>query len=157
MLNGGKNVYQFVHAADLAQACFAAAKRPGSSVYNIGAENFGTMSESLDALCQHAGTGSKLFSLPMKPIELLMKLTSSMGLSPLGPYHALMYGRSLYFDIDKAQKELNFQPLYSNKKMLIESYDWYLGNRKILSKKNRRLSHHRRGVKEGILKLIRYF
>ena len=55
VLGSGDNVYQFVHAADLADACRRAAERPGPAVYNIGAERFGTMREALEALCEHAG------------------------------------------------------------------------------------------------------
>ena len=49
VLGSGDNVYQFVHAADLADACRRAAERPGPAVYNVGAERFGTMREALEA------------------------------------------------------------------------------------------------------------
>ena len=157
VLNGGGNVYQFVHARDLADACAAASERPVSTIYNIGADQFGTMRESLEGLCRYASTGSTVFLLPMKPVEWMMNLSSSLGLSPLGPYHALMYGRSLYFDTAKARQELNFRPAYSNLEMLIESYEWYLRNRKRLNAQKEPLSHHRTAVNEGILKLMRLF
>jgi hypothetical protein len=83
-----------------------------------------------------------------------MKFTSALGLSPLGAYHALMYGRSLYFDIAKAQRELNWQPRFSTDEMFAQSYDWYLVNReKILS--THHASHHRSAVKQGILSLVK--
>lgn len=151
----GDNVYQFVHADDLADACLLAAARPGATIYNCGAANFGTMRAGLEHLCAHAGTGSKVRSVPMAPAVALMKITSSLGLSPLGAYHALMYGRSLYFDISKAQRELNWQPRFSNNEMLVQSYDWYLTNReKIL--KSHSASHHRSAVKQGILGLVKH-
>ena len=53
------------------------------------------------------------------------ELSSALGLSPLGPYHALMYGRSLYFDITRAKEELGWQPTWSNEEMICQSYDWY--------------------------------
>ena len=40
VLGSGDNVYQFVHAADLADACRRAAERPGPAVYHVGAERF---------------------------------------------------------------------------------------------------------------------
>ena len=43
-----------------------------------------------------------------------------MGLSPLGSYHALMYGRSMYFDINKSIRELGWAPRYSNNEMFEE-------------------------------------
>ena len=65
------------------------------------------MREVLEHLCAHAKTSSRVKSVPMMPAVWFMNGTSALGLSPLGPYHALMYGRSLYFDISKAQKELD--------------------------------------------------
>lgn len=154
VLGSGDNVYQFVHAHDLAQACILASERPGAAVYNCGAERFGTMREALEALCRHAGTGSKVRGIPLAPAVLAMKLTSLLGLSPLGPYHSLMYGRSMYFDITKAKSELNWRPRYSNEEMLIESYDWYLRNREdVLARRG--ASPHRSAVKQGILALVR--
>ncbi len=104
VLGRGDNVYQFVHADDLSEACILAAARPGPTTYNCGAAKFGTMHEALEHLCAHARTGSRVRSVPMAPAVGLMQLTSALGLSPLGAYHALMYGRSLYFDISKAQR-----------------------------------------------------
>jgi nucleoside-diphosphate-sugar epimerase len=155
VLGRGDNVYQFVHAEDLADASIKAAERPGPRVYNIGAQQFGTMREGLENLCRHAATGSKVVSLPRLPIEIGMKLTSALGLSPLGPYHALMYGKSLYFDITRARTELNWTPAYSNNDMLIESYEWYVANReKILSDHSAR-SHHQKAIKQGLLNVIK--
>ena len=67
VLGSGDNRYQFVHAEDLADACLRAAGRPGPAVYNVGAVEFGTMRETLQALVDHAGTGSRVRSLPVAP------------------------------------------------------------------------------------------
>lgn len=156
VLGRGDNVYQFIHADDLADACIRAAARPGATVYNIGAAHFGTMRETLEGLCAHAGTGSRVYSVPMGVAVAAMKLTSAVGLSPLGPYHSLMYGRSLYFDIGKARRELSWEPRFSNVEMICESYDWYLRHkREILAQKN--ASAHRSAMKQGILGLIKRF
>ena len=57
LLGRGANRYQFVHADDLADACLRAGDRPGAAVYDVGAAEFGTMRETLEALVDHAGTG----------------------------------------------------------------------------------------------------
>jgi dTDP-D-glucose 4,6-dehydratase len=85
-----------------------------------------------------------------------MKITSILGLSPLGPYHSLMYGKSLYFDITRAKRELGWQPRYSNDEMLFDSYNWYLQNREAIERTHG-ASHHRSPVKQGVLKLARHF
>ena len=129
VLGKGDNLYQFVHADDLADACVLAARRPGPEVFNIGAERFTTMRDTLEALTRHAGTGSRVVSVPLKPAVAAMKLTSALGLSPLVPYHALMYGRTMYFDVTKAKTLLGWSARFSNEEMFRDSYDWYLAHR----------------------------
>lgn len=156
VLNNGDNVYQFVHADDLAEAIILASRRAGSEIYNCGAARFGSMRQVLEHLCQVAGTGSRVRSLPMAPMVAAMKIASAIGLSPLGPYHSLMYGRSMYFDIEKARAQLGWEPRYSNNEMFVESYLWYLRNRDITLKGNTGASHHRSAVKTGALKLLHW-
>ena len=50
----------------------------------------------------------------MAPTVAAMKLTSALGLSPLVPYHAMMYGRSLYFDTTRVKTELGWNSKWSN-------------------------------------------
>ncbi len=154
VLGTGDNVYQFVHADDLADACMRAASRPGFAVYNIGAERFGTMRETLEALCRHAGTGSRVHSVPMGLAVAAMRLTSALGLSPLGPYHSLMYGRSLWFDVSRAKRELGWSARWSNEDMICESYDWYRAHRAAVLSASEG-SPHRSAIKQGVLALMR--
>ena len=156
VLGRGDNRYQFVHADDLACACLLAGERPGPSIYHAGAATFGTMREALESLCRHAGTRSRVKSVPMGPAVLGMKVTSALGLSPLGAYHALMYGRAMWFDCSRAVRELGWKPRFSNDEMLADSYDWYLAHREeVLS--TRGASPHRSAVKQGLLELVRRF
>jgi nucleoside-diphosphate-sugar epimerase len=152
VLNGGHNLYQFVHADDLAWACIAAGQRPGFAIYNIGAEQFGSMRQLLQALIRHARSPSRIKSLPMAPMEILMGAASRLGLSPLGPYHALMYGRELYFDIADARRELGYAPRYSNEMAICHSYDWYVANRGSIRFEGQ--SHHKSAVRKGVMALM---
>lgn len=155
VLGRGDNHFQFVHADDLADACLRAARRPGFALYNIGADRYGSMRETLEGLVQYAGTGSRVRSMPYGPTVLAMKLSNRLGISPLAPYHWLVYGRDVAFDLAKPKAELGWQPRWSNVEMFIQSYDWYLEHRaRILAEKGK--SPHRSAVKEGILKLLRW-
>ena len=149
----GDNRYQFVHANDLADASIRAADRPGPTTYNIGAREMGTMRETLQALVDHAATGSSVRSLPTGPAAAAMKSLSGLELLPFAPYHWLLYGESLYFDTAKAESELGWRSTYSNASMLIESYEWFLAHRAELAE--RKGSHHQSPVKLGALALLK--
>jgi nucleoside-diphosphate-sugar epimerase len=153
VLGGGKNRYQFVHAADLADACMRAAEREGPSTYNIGAVEFGTMRETLQALVDHANTGSRVRSLPVAPARITMRTLARFGQAPFAPYHWLLYSESLYFDVTKARTELGWEPKHSNVSALIESYEWFLTNRATLADSHG--SHHQSPVRPGLVRLLK--
>jgi nucleoside-diphosphate-sugar epimerase len=147
VLGGGHNLYQFVHADDCVSACIAASEAP-PVIALAGAEDFCSMRATLEGLIAHAETRSRVVSLPMGPAVLGMKVTSKLGLSPLGAYHALMYGREMYFDISSTKEALNWAPTWSNVAMFAQAYDWYLENREeVLHGAHR--SHHRSPVRQG--------
>lgn len=156
VLDDGKNTYQFVHADDLAEACIRASNVKGSDAFNCGTDRCGTMREALEHLCNYAGTGSKVKSLPMWPMVAAINLSSRLGIAPLSAYHASMYGRSFYFDITKARTRLGWSPRYSNNEMLVESYEWYLANRAAVLA-GTGPSQHRSAVEQGALKLLHWF
>ena len=157
VLGNGDNIYQFVHAEDLADACILAAENDlRLSSYNIGASDYGTMRETLENLCEYADTGSKVYSLPLRTMEILMTVTSMLRLTHLSPYHSLMYGRSLYFDINKAKRELGYSPKHNTSKMFCESYDWFINNG---GGSNYKMggSLHQNNIPEAFLKILRLF
>ena len=153
VLGDGSNRYQFVHADDLAEVCLLAGANAGPAVFNAGTDRFGTMRESLESLCAHAGTGSKVRSLPAGPAAFAMKAAAGMHLAPFAPYHWLMYSKSLWFDIAHVKDTLGWQPRYSNDEMLADSYDWFQVNRATTADAGR--SHHRTIAKQGALKLLK--
>lgn len=153
VLDGGHNRYQFVHGDDLAAACLLASQRPGSTSYNIGARDFGTMRETLEALCAHADTGARVRSVPSAPARLGMRVASGIGLAPFAPYHWLLYGESLWFDTTKAERELAWEPAHSNASMVIESYEWWLAHRDDPATTGR--SHHQSPARMGLLGVLK--
>jgi nucleoside-diphosphate-sugar epimerase len=154
VLNNGENIYQFVHSEDLANACYLVSMQRNRNVFNCGTNKYSTMRKVLENLCMYANTGSKVKSLPMGIIEPLMKITSFLKLSPLAPYHSMMYGRSLYFD-NKKINSLGWTSKYSNDEMFIESFKNYIKNKNILSN-NTNLSDHKKRVKRKILNILKY-
>lgn len=156
VLGDGENIYQFIHADDLAEIILRVASRQGSETFNAGASRFCTMRHTLESLVAHAGTTSKVRSLPSKPVEVTMNIASSVGASPLGKYHSLMYGKSLYFNNDKVKNILNYETVHDNISAICDSYDWYKQHYQDL-KSTDGVSPHKKAVKQGILKLVNYF
>lgn len=154
VMGRGGNTYQFVHAEDLAEACLLAAARPGAETYNIGCREFGTMRDTLGALVEHANTGSHVVGLPSKPAQMAMKVLGQSSLVPFAPYHWLLYGESLWFDVTKAEQELGWAPTHSNASAVIDSYEWFLRNRASLGGEGK--SHHQSPAKLGLLKVVKY-
>jgi nucleoside-diphosphate-sugar epimerase len=153
VLGCGDNRYQFIHANDLARACLLAADRAGPATYNVGASEFGTMRETLQALVEHAATGSRVRSLPVAPARIAMRVLAQLGLAPFAPYHWLLYSESLYFDTTKARVELGWEPQYSNAAMVIESYEWFLRHRDELAHASG--SHHQSPVRPGVVRALK--
>jgi nucleoside-diphosphate-sugar epimerase len=152
VLGDGSNRYQFVHADDLAAACLLAAARSGPAVFNVGTDRFGTMADALTHLCAHAGTGARVRRLPARAAQWAMKASAAVGLSPFAPYHWLMFGRSMWFDVDHVRDALGWAPRWSNDEMLAQSYDWFCANRDRVDAGS---SPHRRRARAGALALLR--
>lgn len=150
VLGDGSNRYQFVHADDLAEVCLLAADRPGPLIVNAGTDRFGTMREALESVCRHAGTGSRVRSLPARPTSLAMRAAAAAGVVPFAPYHWIMFGESLWFDIDHARDALGWQPVWSNEEMFAASYDWFVAHRAETTTAGR--SHHRTTAEQGALR-----
>jgi nucleoside-diphosphate-sugar epimerase len=153
VLGGGANRYQFVHASDLADACLRAARREKPAVYNVGATEFGTMRETLQALVDHAATGSTVRSLPTGPARAGMQTLARLGLAPFAAYHWLLYGESLWFDVSRARTELEWEPEHSNASMVVESYEWFLAHRDELDRADG--SHHQSPARLGLLRVLK--
>ena len=130
ILGDGSNRYQLLAVEDLVDAIVASADAPvAGEVLNVGATDFGTVRDDLDALIAHAGSASRLRPVPPKPAELALRALELARLSPLAEWHYKTAHRDSYVETSKAQQLLGWQPRYSNADALTRTYDWYLANR----------------------------
>jgi hypothetical protein len=79
----------------------------------------------------------------------------ALGLSPLGPYHALLYGPSFYFDVRRVRQDLGWRAKWSDAEMICESNDWYRAHRDAVW--GRDGLHRTSPVEQGILALAKRF
>ena len=150
---GGNNRLQFVHARDLADFYMRALARQMPGFYNVGAAEFGTLREDINALAEQTGSPSRVASLPVAPAVLALRALDFLRLSPLGPYHYGTYHRSVFFDTAPLL-QTGWQPRYSNLQMMAESYQWFTENRNRL-RAEKLASPHRSPLREGALALVR--
>ena len=155
VFSGGRNIYQFTHAKDLSRLCYLASLKKDSEIYNCGSKDNDNMFKVMTELCEFAGTKSKVKSIPMWPAIFLMNLFSFLRLSPLQSYHSLMYGRSLYFDMQKNKDQLDWRPEYSNFEMLKESYIWFLKEKDKNANLVKYNQPHQSMINEGILRFLK--
>ncbi|MDR1086011.1 MAG: NAD-dependent epimerase/dehydratase family protein [Deltaproteobacteria bacterium] len=156
VIGDGRHRYQFVHASDLMDAYMLALKLGRPGVYNVGAAEFGTLREALEHVIVHAGTKSRVKSLPVSLSVGLLKLLDKLSLSPLAPWHYLTYHKPLYFDV-RNLLDIGWKPQYSNDRMFRESYDWFLENRNVRDQiVEQGGSPHRKALKQGILRLLKW-
>ena len=150
ILGDGRNRFQLLGLDDILSALYlVATKSCRNEDFNVGAQEFGTLRDDLEALAAHAGTGSRIVSLPETPARLLLKLQDVFHLGPLVDYHYHVVARDLWFSMDKLQRLLGWRAVQSNVEMLCETYDWYI--EKGHSPDSRARSPHSRGVKGRLL------
>ncbi len=95
----------------------------------MGAGRFGTVRDDLQALIDHAGSGSALRPVPVGPAELALRALELAHLSPLAEWHYRTAYRDSFVSIEKARTLLGWEPRLSNAETLCATYDWYLEHR----------------------------
>lgn len=156
-VGGGHNVYQFIYAQDLIQACVQALeqKTGAAGIFNIGSDHVKPLREVYSYVIEKSGSRSKVKGLPKKTSIFLMRLAHRLGISPLGPYHYKMIAEDFVFDTAKIKKVLAWSPTLTNEEMLLKSYNYYhLHAREIQSSVSG--SAHRRASKMGVIRLLKW-
>ncbi len=134
ILGDGSNRYQLLAVEDLVEAVVLAAGVPIAGVtINVGANQFGTVRDDLEALIAHARSGSRLRPVPARPAELALRALELARLSPLAEWHYKTAHRDSYVETKEAERVLGWQPTHSNAEALTRTYDWYLANRNRLA------------------------
>ena len=157
VLGSGDNLYQLLDVEDLSRAiclCAEGAPETVNDTFNVGAAQFGSLRESLQAVLDRAGHGKRIIGFPVAPAIWTLRALEAVHLSPLYKWIYETAAKDSYVSIERLQTRLGFTPEYSNIDALIRNYDWYLANRDRISKDAG--VTHRVPWKRGALALIRY-
>jgi len=133
VLGDGTNRYQLLAVEDLVEAIVRCLDAPvAGETFNVGAARFGTVAGDLGELIAHAGSGSTLRPVPVRPAEVVLRGLELARLSPLAEWHYRTAHRDSYVSIERARRLLGWAPKRSNAETLCATYDWYLAHRQTL-------------------------
>lgn len=166
ILGDGNNRYQLLAVSDVVDAIVKAlGNKDDGEIFNLGAKEFGTWRQDLGAVIAYAKSHpkdgqplaekSQITSLPVLPSQIILFLLEKFNLSPIAAWHYKTLPIPSYVSIKKAEKYLSWHPKKSNKKLLIESYQWYAKHRNDII--NKVGTTHRVGWNFKLLNLIRKF
>jgi nucleoside-diphosphate-sugar epimerase len=131
LVGRGDNRYQLLHVEDLVDAIdllIDADEAVANDTYNVGATEFGTMRRDFRAPIEYAGTGKRTIGTPVRPTVWALRALERFDLSPLYPWVYETAHRDHYLSVEKL-REVGWEPQYSNREALVETYRWYLENR----------------------------
>ena len=158
ILGNGRNRYQLLDVEDLCDAVYLAAALDAdraNDTFNIGAKEFTTFREDLQAVLDEAGFGKRIISIPAGPAILALRVLEALHLSPLYQWVYETAGKDSFVSIEKAERILGFAPKHSNRDALVRNYRWYLAHLDEFA--HRAGISHRTPWKQGILRLAKWF
>ena len=118
--------YQLLEIGDMAEGIRLLAGSAAAGVFFFGAREFGTLRDDLQALLDHAHTGSKLLFIPPAAARAMLRGIELARMTPPSELHYMSaWERDSVVDISRAAQELGWQPQKSNAEALCGAYDWY--------------------------------
>jgi nucleoside-diphosphate-sugar epimerase len=158
VVGSGTNRYQLLDVEDLCQAillCATLPKKQVDDVFNVGAREFTTLKDDFQAVLDAAGYGKRIVPFPRWLAVSGLRILELLRLSPLYQWIYETAGKDSAVSIDKACRQLGFEPTYSNIDALLRNYRWYLDNRDGI--KEPAGVSHRKPWKQGFLGVIKAF
>ncbi len=158
LIGNGRNRYQLLDVEDLCQAILLCLTLPAAAVndtFNIGATEFTTLGQDYQAVLDWAGHGKRVIGFPAAPAIWALRALDRLGVSPLYKWVYETASKDSFVTIDKAQRQLGWQPRYSNQDALLRNFEWYREHRDQFAGQSG-LSH-RAPWKQGALGLLKRF
>lgn len=127
IIGTGNNKYQLLAVEDLVDAMYRATVQPNKNeTFNIGAKEYGTVRQDLNALIRHAKSGARLSPQAPWLVQPILRVLEVAKLSPLVEWHYKTANMDSFVDCSHAERVLGWRAEKSNAQTLIETYDWYM-------------------------------
>jgi nucleoside-diphosphate-sugar epimerase len=127
LMGDGRSRYQLLEIGDMAEGIRLLAGSEAEGVFYLGAREFGTLRDDLQALLDYAKTGARLRFIPAGVARAALATMELIGMTPPSELHYMSAGgRDSVADTSRAVEELGWQPRWSNAEALCRAYDWYV-------------------------------
>ena len=159
VLGSGNNKYQLMDVEDFASAIYLSTTidaTKANDTFNVGAKLFTTIKEDYQVVLDRAGFGKKITGVPAGGAIFILRILNKLNISPLYPWVYETASKDSFVSIEKAQKVLGWEPIYSNKDALLRNYEWYIANMHHFQKVSTGISH-RVPWKQGALGVVKKF
>ncbi len=154
----GRNRYQLLDVEDLCRAIYLVATGDCAvvdDVFNIGAKEFTTLRADFQAVLDYAGHGKRIIPLPIALMIWGLRVLEALKLSPVYKWAYGTITEDSFVSIEKAERLLGFQPIYSNQQALVRNYQWYIDH--LADFEGKTGVSHRVPWKQGALSLAKWF
>ncbi len=119
----GLNFYQFISVSDCAEICVAAvAKGLPNEAYNVGSLNPPTVRKLLKTLIKSAGSKSIVVPTPAFAVKAVLAGLDKINRPLLDPEQYLIADETCVLSMEKAKRELDWEPTDSDTDMLNAAY-----------------------------------
>ncbi|MCW4438890.1 NAD-dependent epimerase/dehydratase family protein [Vibrio splendidus] len=131
VLGNGDATYQFLHVMDLITAVNLTVKhsdKANGHIINISSQPDASVSNIFQKVLDQAGHGKQVIHVPIIPAMFILRLSSSLGISPIYDrlVHNLIAGSTI--SLDKANDVISFTPSFTSSEAVLEGFDWYKSN-----------------------------
>lgn len=127
LIGTGANRYQMVSVFDCASAAVASArKNVVNGEFNLGSADPPTVRNLLKELITQAGSKSVLVPTPASPLKGILRTLDRINLPLLVPEQFEIADHDYVVDIEPTIRMLDWKPLHSDQKMMLEAYQRYV-------------------------------
>lgn len=123
----GKNCYQMVSVFDCVSAVICAIQHNvPNGEYNLGSKNPPSTRELLKNLIQNVGSKSIVIPTPGRLVKLTLGVLGALGIEIMYKEQYMIADEDYVLDISKTEDELDWEPQYNDKDMIIDAYKNYI-------------------------------
>jgi len=122
-IGSGRNFYQFISVSDCAEICLAAvAKGIPNEAYNVGSLGAPRVRELLKSLIKSAGSKSIVVPTPAFAVKFVLSILDKLNIPLLDPEQYLIADETCVLSMEKAKRDLDWEPKDSDADMLFAAY-----------------------------------